>query len=149
MIPRYLLGWLVATALLAGVGCAPAAPAERAAKPAEPPAPAAPASVAAAPVSPTAAPQPVPVKVGVLRSAVDGPIYIAYERGYFKEQGIGLELADFADTNEMVPLLAQGQLQVGGSSVAASLFNAIARGIPLKLVADKSHREIGEKVAAG
>jgi NitT/TauT family transport system substrate-binding protein len=146
MVPRYLLGWLATAVLLAGMGCTQAAPpAERAARPAEP----APAAAPTPAASPTAPPAPVAVKAGGLRSAVDGPIYIAYERGYFREQGIDLELADFADTNEMVPLLAQGQLQVGGSSVAASLFNAIARGIPLKLVADKSHREVGEKVAAG
>src|SRR5579875_1172354 len=91
----------------------------------------------------------VTVKVAGLRSAADGPVYIAYEKGYFREQGIDLDLAALADTNEMVPLLAQGHLHVGSSSVAASLFNAIARGVPLKLVADKSHRRPGESVAAG
>jgi NitT/TauT family transport system substrate-binding protein len=151
MASRRLAAAAAVAALLAAVGCAappPPAASQGAPPAAAPGAGAAQPATSAAPPASTAAPL-ATVKVAGLRSAVDGPIYIGYERGYFVEHGLDLELSAFSDTNEMVPLLAQGQLHVGGSSVAASLFNAIARGIPLKIVADKSHRELGEKVAAG
>ncbi len=65
-------------------------------------------------------------------------IFIAKEKGYFAEQGIDAEIMSFkASTGQMIPLLASGQLLVGGGNVAAGLYNAIANDIPVKVVADK------------
>lgn len=65
-------------------------------------------------------------------------LFIAKEKGYFKEQGIDAEITPFkASTGQMVPLLASGQLLVGGGNVTAGLYSAIENGIPIKIVADK------------
>jgi NitT/TauT family transport system substrate-binding protein len=99
---------------------------------------------AAAP-TPTAAPSPTPVppptplpkatlKVIFSPDIALGPLFIAQEEGYFAEQGIEIEWVTLGSVTEALPLLAQGSLDVGGGTPAAGFFNAIARGMNLKVV---------------
>ncbi|MBI4322108.1 MAG: ABC transporter substrate-binding protein [Chloroflexi bacterium] len=99
-----------------------------------------PTKVADQPLSP-----PVVVKAGVTGSVVDAGFYIPYDRGYFKEQGLDVELVNFASGSLMPPPLGTGQLDVGAGGINAGLFNMIAREIPLRIVADKTHAEPGNK----
>ncbi|HLH23206.1 MAG TPA: ABC transporter substrate-binding protein [Chloroflexota bacterium] len=117
------------------------------------PAPAPPSGAAAPPASNAAAPtaatgtapaaQPGPlsppatVRIGVLPNISDSGTYIAMERGYFEEEGIHLELVPFDSAGPQVAPLGAGQLDVGGGSASAGLYNAIARDVPLKVVADR------------
>lgn len=94
----------------------------------------APASVA--PLSPT-----VKVTVGVIGGSSDAGFYIAQERGYFKAEGLEVELVPFQTGPAMIPPLGTGQLDVGGGAVSVGLFNAVLQDVPLRIVADKgSHR---------
>lgn len=136
------VGLLVMVLLL--VACAaPAAPTPTpTAKPAaqaptpQPPQPTA-AAKATAP-TPTLAPlsPPATVRVAVYGSIGDGAIYIAQEKGYFKEQGLQVEMSVFGTTAESIPLLGSEKMEVTRGVGSAGLFNAIVRGIPLKVVAD-------------
>jgi NitT/TauT family transport system substrate-binding protein len=87
--------------------------------------------------------QPVnpPVKLLVAHQgfSTDGPIHIAQERGYFREQGLDVELMRFNSTGEQIAALGTGQLAVGVGGVNAALFNAVAGDVPIKIVADKFH----------
>jgi len=116
------------------VACAPAAPAA-------PPTPSAPAAAQApaptAAVAPTTPPATETVRLGLLSSASDSGIFIALDQGYFREQGIEVEMTPFDSAARMVAPLGAGQLEVGAGSHSAGLFNAVARGIDIKLVADK------------
>ncbi len=111
---------------------------------AAPSAPAAPASGSAAaslqPLSP-----PVSVKVGEHGVVSNAPLYIALDRGYFQEQGLDLELVRFQTGPAMMAPLAAGQIDVAVGAPGASLFNAIARDIPLRIVADKGSGEFQGK----
>src|SRR5438270_1505378 len=142
--PRSLFAAVVALMLLGA--CAPAAapPAERGAAPAAPSAPAAarpetspagegraPAPAAVAPLSP-----PVHVRIGGLLTLALAPIYVAESRGYFAEEGLDVEYTLFDSGARMVAPLAAGQLDVGQGSHSAGLFNALASGVDLKIVAD-------------
>jgi NitT/TauT family transport system substrate-binding protein len=82
-----------------------------------------------------------PVKLLVAHQAfsTDGPIHIAQERGYFKEQGLDVELMRFNSTGEQIAALGTGQLAVGVGGVNAALFNAVAGEVPIRIVADKFH----------
>jgi NitT/TauT family transport system substrate-binding protein len=86
---------------------------------------------------------PVAVKVGVLDSLGEAPIFIAVKRGYFEAEGLKVELVSFADTATMVAPLSAGQVDVGVGAPTAGFFNAVARGIPLKLVGDKGRNSAG------
>src|SRR5438067_9615094 len=89
----------------------------------------APAAAAPASAAPSA-PRTVKVTTGVLGTTSDGPMFVAYERGYFKEHGIDVEFVPFATSTEMIAPLSTNQLQVGAGGVNAGLLNAIGRGVP-------------------
>jgi NitT/TauT family transport system substrate-binding protein len=75
--------------------------------------------------------------MGVQRLLSDAGILLAIERGYFLEEGLEVESARFDSAGQMVAPMGAGQLEVGGGSPSAGLFNALARDVPLKIVADK------------
>lgn len=85
-----------------------------------------------APLSP-----PVKVNVGSVGQFSDAPIFIAIERGYFRQFGIEIELSSFANSGQMIAPISSNQLDVAGGAVAAGLWNAAARGVSVKAVADK------------
>ena len=88
------------------------------------------------------------VRVGTAQSASDAAIYIADQKGYFEEQGIQLELIPFRSAAETVPSLGSGDLDVGGGSPSAGMYNAVARGLDLKNVADKGSHPPGNGYTA-
>lgn len=78
------------------------------------------------------------VPVGISPVMSSAAMFIAKERGYFKEQGINVVINPFkASGAKMVPFLATGQLFVGGGNINAGMYNAIANDIPIKIVSDK------------
>ncbi len=64
------------------------------------------------------------------------PMYLAVDRGYFRQEGIDLEFVPFASNSEMVPAIATDQVEAGGLSLNAATLNALARGVRLKAVLD-------------
>jgi NitT/TauT family transport system substrate-binding protein len=110
----------------------PAAPSTAAAKPAATAAPAAtPTALAAAP----APAEPTVLKMTDLQITSQAGYYIAQEKGYLREQGIQLEFVR-GNPADMLPLVVSGQVEIGAGAISAGLFNAFARGIPVKMVAD-------------
>ena len=81
--------------------------------------------------------------VGLVVSVSDAGFFIAIDKGYFRDQGIEIEVERFDSAARMVAFLGTGQLDVGGGAPGAGLFNAMARDIPVKIVADKGHIEPG------
>ena len=126
---------------------APAGGRLRAVQPAGGPATSAPVAPATAPAAsaaaPTAAPvPPSPLALGKVRAAsqnVAGDIamYVAADRGYFQQEGLDAELVPFANASEMNAALATEQVDVAGIGGTAPMWNAVARGVRMKLVLDK------------
>jgi NitT/TauT family transport system substrate-binding protein len=79
-----------------------------------------------------------PVTVGATNSTSDAPIYIAAQKGFFRAEGIDVKVGNFRSASDMVAPLGAGQLDVGAGSAGAALYNAVARGIRIKIVADKA-----------
>ena len=79
----------------------------------------------------------IPVRVGVVGAISDVAFFIADEKGYFREEGLSVSFVNFDSGARMVSSLGTGQLDVGGGSASAGLYNAAARGIEIKIVADK------------
>ena len=77
------------------------------------------------------------VRVGTSNSSSDVGFFIAEKRGYFKQEGIGVTFIAFDSAGKMVATLGAGQLDVGGGAPSAGLYNAAARGINIRIVADK------------
>ncbi len=83
------------------------------------------------------------VKLGDLSAISNAPIYIAIEKGFFKEQGVSTEITNFASAAKMVPALIAGELEVSVGSASAGLFNAVAQQAPFRIVADKGQTRKG------
>jgi len=79
-----------------------------------------------------------PVRVGIANVVSDGSIFIADRKGYFKDEGLSVEITPFTSGANMVAPLGNGQLDVGGGSASAGFYNAVARGIRMRIVADKA-----------
>jgi NitT/TauT family transport system substrate-binding protein len=78
------------------------------------------------------------VRVGTNAVISDAPFFIANKKGYFKEQGIKVTFVSFDAGPKMIAPLGIGQLDVAAGAISAGLFNAAARGINIRLVADKA-----------
>jgi NitT/TauT family transport system substrate-binding protein len=78
-----------------------------------------------------------PVRVGVIGLVPDAGIYIAAEKGYFRDAGLDVSLELFSSSVKMLPVLSNAQLDVATGGIAASLFNGVAQGLPILVVADK------------
>jgi NitT/TauT family transport system substrate-binding protein len=76
------------------------------------------------------------VRVGTVGSMTEAPFYIADKKGYFRDEGLSVTYVPFNSAANMVAPLGAGQLDVGGGAPSAGLYNAVARGIDVRVVAD-------------
>src|SRR5262245_14624348 len=83
------------------------------------------------------------VRVGIVNSSTDVPFFIADAKGYFKEEGLSVELLPFDAGAKMIAFLGTGDLDVGGGAPSVALYNAAAQGLQIKIVADKAHHAAG------
>ncbi len=128
--------WLaraLAVLAVAGLGILPGGPAGQA--------------VTAAPGADGAAgailPQAQPVRIGIVQTTSEIGIYLATERGYFTEQGLTPDFQRFDSAAFAVAPLSTGELEVASGVVSAGLFNAINRGIELRIAGPQSRYEPG------
>src|SRR5262245_41765690 len=75
-------------------------------------APATPAAQPTAAPPPTLSSQPVSLKVVILPFISFAPYWIAQDDGYFKEQGLDVELVDMTNQQDTLPAMLGGQVDV-------------------------------------
>ena len=86
---------------------------------------------------------PIVIRVGTASVSSDVGFFIADKKGYFKQEGLAVTFTSFNSAAKMIAPLGAGQLDVGGGTVAAGLYNAVARDISVKVVADKGSIQPG------
>ena len=137
---------LLVAGLLRVVACDPAAP----------PRPAVPTRTAVPrPTPPSATPdytprplsQPVRVRVIDAQVTTQLPVYLAYDRGYFKDEGLDVELVPLRETPAAVQAVATDQVQFALALPDPVVFNAIARGANLRIVASPTVNGPGDRPA--
>jgi NitT/TauT family transport system substrate-binding protein len=147
--PRYLVPLVLLA--VAAIACTAGPPAAAPVRATPTPAPAASAPTAA-PVGasgPTAKsglaglpPSPdrpvVKVTVGILGTTSDVIFYLAEEKGYFEHMRIEPQFERFDSGGRMIASLATNQIDIGGGSPSVGLYNAMARGVDVKMVADRA-----------
>ncbi len=121
----------------------PAKPAGETAKPTAA-APAVPKATPAASTSQSAPQQLKTVKVADLKIITNAALYVAAARGYFKEQGLDVDIVPFDTASKATPALGTGELDVVLGSTSAGLFNAIARGVGIVIAIDKGVQLAGK-----
>jgi NitT/TauT family transport system substrate-binding protein len=83
------------------------------------------------------------VRVGIVNSSTDVPFFIADAKGYFKDEGLSVELLPFDAGAKMIAFLGTGDLDVGGGAPSVALYNAAAQGVQIRIVGDKAHHAAG------
>ena len=81
---------------------------------------------------------PVKVKMGIVGAAADVVFWAGKERGYFRQEGLDLEFVKFDSGPRMMAPLGTGELDIVAAGHSAGFFNAVARGVGMKIVADKT-----------
>ncbi len=99
----------------------------------------------AATLAPAAA-DTVRVNVGIANSATDAALFVADRKGHFKAEGIDVNFIAFDSGARMIAPFASGDLDVGAGGPSAGLYNAVARGIDIRIVADKSSTPPGRPI---
>ena len=80
----------------------------------------------------------VKVTIGVTNSATDVGFFIAHKKGYFADENIDAQFITFDSAAKMIAPFASGDLDVGAGGTSAGLYNAVARGIDVRMGADKN-----------
>src|SRR5712691_11563776 len=77
------------------------------------------------------------LRVGVLRLVSSGPVFIAFERGYFRDRGLDVELKFFDAAQPIAVATASGDVEFGVTAFTGGLFNLAGKGA-LRIVAGQS-----------
>ena len=82
------------------------------------------------------------VTVGVLRFVSSGPLFVAVERGYFRQEGLDLDLKFFDAAQPIAVAVVTGDVDFGLTAFTAGLFNLAGKG-GLKVIAAQAKEERG------
>ncbi|TBL71092.1 ABC transporter substrate-binding protein [Paenibacillus thalictri] len=85
----------------------------------------------------------VSVDVGMLKLASSAPLFIGIEKGFFKEENIDAKAKWFDAAQPIAVATAGGSVDVGATGITASLYNMVAGGQKLLIVADKGREQKG------
>ncbi len=83
------------------------------------------------------------VRVGLANTSSDVAFFIADKKKYFQEEGVSVTFTPFDTGSKMIAPLSTGQLDVGAAAPSSALYNAVARGVDLRIVADKGQTPPG------
>ena len=78
--------------------------------------------------APARAQSPPRVKIGLVNVATVVPIYIAYDKGFFKDEGLDPEITVFQASVPIVAALIAGELDFGNIAYSGAVFNVAAKG---------------------
>lgn len=83
------------------------------------------------------------VSVGIANTLNDVTFYMAQERGFFRDEGLDVEIIVLDSGAKMIAPLGTGQLDIGGGALSAGFYNAVDRGVGIKIVADRGRTAPG------
>src|SRR5437899_3633665 len=76
-------------------------------------------------------------RIGVLRLSSSAPVFIAQDKGYFRDAGLDIELKFFDAAQPIAVAVAAGDVDIGVTAFTGGLFNLAGKGA-LKVVAGQS-----------
>lgn len=85
----------------------------------------------------------VSVDIGMLKLTSSAPLFIALEKGFFEEEGIDAKEVWFDAAQPIAVATTSGDVDVGATGITASLYNMVAGGEELLIVADKGREQEG------
>jgi len=94
------------------------------------------------------APEAVSLEIGMLKLTSSAPLFIGIEKGFFQEEGIDAKAKWFDAAQPIAVATAAGSIDVGATGITASLYNMVAGGQKLVIVADKGREQAGYSSSA-
>lgn len=88
------------------------------------------------------------VKLGILKLSNSAPIFIGMDKGFFEAEGVKIEPVWFKAAQPIAVATATGDIDVGATGLTAGLYNSIAQGMKIAVVADKGREWPGYKLTA-
>ncbi|HUN49335.1 MAG TPA: ABC transporter substrate-binding protein, partial [Stellaceae bacterium] len=82
------------------------------------------------------------LRIGVLRLASSGPVFVAADKGYFAVEGLDVELKFFDAAQPVAVATVSGDVDIGVTGLTAGFFNLAGKGA-LRIVAAQSREEPG------
>ena len=86
--------------------------------------------------------EPLKAKVGVLRLQSSSPVFIAEDKGYFREAGLDVELKFFDAAQPIAVATTSGDVDFGITAFTAGLYNLAGKGT-LKVIGGMSREKAG------
>ena len=77
------------------------------------------------------------VKLGLLKTAGNGGIFVAQDRGYFKAENLDADLTFFDGAQAIAVATVSGDIDIGSTALTGSLYNLAAQGA-LRVIAAQS-----------
>ncbi|QQN64796.1 ABC transporter substrate-binding protein [Bradyrhizobium diazoefficiens] len=81
-------------------------------------------------------------KIGVLRLSSSAPVFIAQDKGYFREAGLEVELKFFDAAQPIAVATTSGDVDFGVTAFTAGLYNLAGKGV-LKVIGGMSREKAG------
>jgi len=81
-------------------------------------------------------------KIGVLRLSSSAPVFIAQDKGYFRDAGLDIELKFFDAAQPIAVATASGDIDFGVTAFTAGLYNLAGKGA-LKVIGGMSREKAG------
>ncbi|MDA9526807.1 ABC transporter substrate-binding protein [Bradyrhizobium sp. CCBAU 11434] len=81
-------------------------------------------------------------KVGVLRLSSSAPVFIAQDKGYFRDAGLDIELKFFDAAQPIAVATTSGDVDFGVTAFTAGLYNLAGKGV-LKVIGGMSRERAG------
>ncbi|HWR38472.1 MAG TPA: ABC transporter substrate-binding protein [Patescibacteria group bacterium] len=88
------------------------------------------------------------LSIGILKLTSSAPLFIGLDKGFFKEEGIDLEPQWFEAAQPIAVATAANKVDIGATGITASLYNMVAGGQELTIVADKGREQKGYSSSA-
>ena len=82
------------------------------------------------------------IKLGVLRLSSSAPVFIAQDKGYFRDAGLAVELKFFDAAQPIAVATTSGDVDFGVTALTGGLYNLASKGT-LKVIAGMSHEKAG------
>jgi len=79
-----------------------------------------------------------PIRVLASPYIGSAPLYLAEESGYFRSEGLNVQILPSEGVRATIPLLAGGKVDAAFGALSPPIFNAIARGARVRMVAARS-----------
>ena len=91
-------------------------------------------------VRPLGAQEPTKATIALLRLSSSGPIFIAQEKGWFKEAGLELTMKDFQAAAQVPLAVVSGDADLGVTAFTAGFYNLAAKGGLVVVAAQSAER---------